>query len=406
MQECRPVSRVGRQIYPIVSLRMQMGRFLPVKQIRPSPFLIRNSGGGLEKPADWGTPLAAAIIRRMDGDRDAWSVLNFYSSQRDLVRRMEPLGSAGGWSGSRLWRLECSGGQILGLRRWPEGHPTAERLRLIHEVLAQVAARGLRIVPAPLQATSGETFVEFDDRYWELTPWLTGQADFHLRPTKGRLQAAMEALARFHEFAASADPHCDHPPCLAERELELTTLLRGGIEEIVSAVARGVSPELDSRAQRILTAAGGRLGDLATLVQVAARQMLPLQPAIRDIHRDHVLYTGDDVTGIVDFGAMRIDTPLTDVARLIGSLVGDDRAARTVAFEAYATVRPLSETDRQVIDLLDESGVVLGGLHWLQWLYLERRDMGEMEPIIQRLDGILNRLERRGIAGVVSRNQT
>ena len=47
----------------------------------------------------------------------------------------------------------------------------------------------------------------------------------------------------------------------------------------------------------------------------------------------------------------------------------------------YSERRPLSEADRSLIDLLDDSGQVLGGLNWLRWLYLDRRDMGPLPPI-------------------------
>jgi homoserine kinase type II len=119
---------------------------------------------------------------------------------------------------------------------------------------------------------------------------------------------------------------------------------------------------------------------------------LPLQPAIRDIHHDHVLFTGDEVTGLIDFGAMRIDTPLADVARLVGSLAGDDCEARQIALQAYSELRPLSDADRQCIDLLDRTGVVLSAFNWLSWLYLDRRDMGAAAPIARRLHEIRIRL--------------
>ncbi|MBW8885212.1 MAG: phosphotransferase [Planctomycetia bacterium] len=120
-----------------------------------------------------------------------------------------------------------------------------------------------------------------------------------------------------------------------------------------------------------------------------------LQPAIRDVHHDHVLFTGEEVTGLIDFGAMRIDTPLADVARLVGSLVGDDHEARQFACDAYSELRPLSEADRRLIDVLDETGVVLGALNWLIWLYIEHRDMGPVGPIVKRLNELLTRLEIR-----------
>jgi homoserine kinase type II len=119
-----------------------------------------------------------------------------------------------------------------------------------------------------------------------------------------------------------------------------------------------------------------------------------LQPSIRDIHRDHVLFSGDSVSGLVDFGAMRIDLPLVDIARMVGSFAGDHPDQRSMALEAYSEFRPLSDGDLRLIDILDDSGTVLAGLNWLTWLYVDCRDMGPVEPIIRRLDEILRRLER------------
>ena len=339
--------------------------------------------------------LLATTIKGMQGDRAAWTALSFYLVRAGLVRRIEPLGSGGGWSGSRLWRVECTDGRLLCLRRWPEGHPSAERLRFIHGVLARVWAKGPTIIPVPLPTDQDQTFVEFEGYFWELTPWLAGEADFHRHPTPGRLKAAMESLARFHDYAALGDAPREQAPCLVDREAELVALRRGQLAEIETALRSGIRTELDSRGQRIIVAARGRLADLEALVRVAVRQKLPLQPAIRDIHHEHVLFEGDEVSGIIDFGAMRMDSPLTDVARLVGSLIGDDVESRRLALDAYAAMRPLTDADRQLIDLLDESGLVLGGLHWLKWLYVERREMGEQTPIIRRLDELLTRLEGR-----------
>jgi len=330
----------------------------------------------------------------MPADLDIWAVLSFYALDRQMVRRVESIGSGGGWSGSRLWRVTDVVGRELCLRQWPREHPSAERLRLIHEVLLGVAAAGIRFVPAPLSATSGGTFVPHDDHLWELTPWLPGRADFHVRPTRPRLRAAMRAVAEFHRAAAAIVPQQRGPaPALADRQARLKALRGGELDAIAAAVARGLSPDLDVRARPVLELSRHRLAHVAEQIESARNIELPLQPAIRDIHHEHVLFTGDEVTGIVDFGALRIDTPLADVARLIGSLLGNDGEARQFALAAYAETCPLSETDRQLIDLLDESGIVLGGLNWLEWLYVERRDMGEVAPIVRRLDKIVARLE-------------
>lgn len=329
----------------------------------------------------------------MDSDRDAWAVLSYYFPQGHLVRRIDPLGSGGGWSGSRLWKVERPEGRYC-LRRWPEGHPTQERLRFIHRVLSHVVARGMTIVPAPVATPIRETFVEAGGHLWELAPWMPGEADFRRQPTRGRLQAAMEALARFHDYAADIESSQGEAPCLSERAAELAALGRGRMREIEAAVTQGRVAELDSRARRVIAASRSTITELEALTRIASQHQIPLQPAIRDIHHDHILFTGEAVSGIIDFGAMRIDTPLADIARLIGSLVGDDMGSRSFALDTYSKSRPLGDADRQLIELLDESGLVLSGLNWLKWIYLERREMGQMPPILRRLDDILMRLER------------
>lgn len=168
-----------------------------------------------------------------------------------------------------------------------------------------------------------------------------------------------------------------------------------GLAIIEQSLGIQLGNEIDDRAPQVLALACQALERPSFGSLLGLTPELRLQPAIRDIHHDHVLFTGDEVTGILDFGAMRIDTPLTDIARLVGSLVGDDHDARQFAFDAYAGLRPLSDADRRLIDVLDETRLILGALNWLTWLYVERRDMGPIGPIVRRMGEILMRLEGR-----------
>ena len=78
-----------------------------------------------------------------------------------------------------------------------------------------------------------------------------------------------------------------------------------------------------------------------------------------------MLFTGDEVTGIVDFGGVDIDTPATDIARLLGSLVGDDEAGWREGIAAYSAVRPLTADEELVAKALDTSGLIVAGCNWL-----------------------------------------
>lgn len=105
-----------------------------------------------------------------------------------------------------------------------------------------------------------------------------------------------------------------------------------------------------------------------------------------------MLFVGDDVSGLIDFGAMQPDSVAADIARLLGSLAGDDRQAWTTGLAAYESVRPLSEPERTLIPIFDQANTVLSGLNWLQWIYLDRRQFDNRQAVMQRLDGNLPRL--------------
>jgi homoserine kinase type II len=336
----------------------------------------------------------------MSGDLDARVVLSAYALGGADLPQIEMLAGAGGWSGSLLWRVTAAGGRAFCLRRWPAEHPPAERLSFIHTVLGQVAAR-LPVVAAPIKTAHGETYIEHPGHLWELTAWMPGVADYHQRPNRRRLAAAMHVLAQFHRLAAELGVHHGVPPVWSERQRLRERLLRGGLKAIEQALRQELHRDIDPLAVRLLPAARRAIESPRLTLLEQQPDERDLQPAIRDIHHDHVLFTGDEVTGLIDFGAMRIDTPLADVARLVGSLAEDDQEARSAALAAYVELVPLTEDDRRLIDLLDESGVVLGALNWLTWLYVERRDMGPLTPIATRLNMLLKRLETRQTRGLV-----
>jgi Ser/Thr protein kinase RdoA (MazF antagonist) len=321
----------------------------------------------------------------------------YFLSQDAPAARL--LGGAGGFSGSLLWRVRSSvrgADKDFCLRRWPREHPSRERLALIHDCLTHVAARGIAFVPVPCRTLRGETFFEHEGHLWELIPWMPGAADYRMRSSRARLSAALQALAAFHRaaegFRRAGGIQRAPAPTFSDRLTMVQRLLGGDFQRLADAAGADRSLPFQEPAREILALSQARLPGLEPKLATAARQPLPLTPAIRDIHHQHVLFTGDEVTGIIDFGAMRIDTQLADIARLVGSLAGDDDPDWQIALQAYQAVRPLSDEDRHLIRVLDESTVVLSGLSWLRWLYLEQRDMGPEGPIAQRLGEIVQRL--------------
>ena len=332
----------------------------------------------------------------MTAESDYRAVLAAYPADCQAVR-VEELGSAGGFSGARFWRVASARGPLC-LRRWPPEHPAVERLRFIQAVLRHVREEGFELAPVPIETLGGAGFVRHAGHLWELTPWMPGLADYHARPSAPRLEAALAALARFH-VATQTFPPTDRDPAaspgIKERIERLRGLTAGGLIRLQTAVrAREVSrpSPLDARAERLFELFPPLADRVLENLTAAALVNVPLAPVIRDIWHAHVLFEGERVTGLIDFGGLRPDTVATDIARLLGSLVGDDQEAWRAGLAAYGRVRALSESESSLVPVFDQSTVLLSGFNWLTWIYLEGRQFEDIPAIVGRLDGTLARL--------------
>ncbi len=72
------------------------------------------------------------------------------------------------------------------------------------------------------------------------------------------------------------------------------------------------------------------------LRQASSRSVM-LQPCLRDARPEHFLFEGDQLSGLVDFGAMAVDSVVGDLARLIGEWLDDDQAGRPAGTRVLRT---------------------------------------------------------------------
>lgn len=301
---------------------------------------------------------------------------------------LTPLGNRGGFSGALLWR--CDGRQAsYCLRAWPTG-TVPQQLSALHALMRRSRDRGLPFVPALFAARCGATRVEQEGRLWEVTSWLPGQADFHARPTAGKLRAACSALARLHlgwNRPTLARSRC---PAVQRRLLRLQQwqeLLHSGWQPHFGACAA-----LDAVAERAWRLLPACLDQLPTLLKPWRARPLPLQFCLCDVWHDHLLYEGDELTGLVDYGAVKTDHVAVDLARMLGSLVGDDREGWAAGLEAYRERGSLSADEEALAVVLDRSGTVLGATNWLRWVYRDGRPFEDLGLVAQRLAVLVERM--------------
>jgi homoserine kinase type II len=327
--------------------------------------------------------------------------------------RIESLGAAGGMSGAQFWRVTAPRG-MFALRRWPLEHPSEERLRFIHAVVNHAAANGISYVPVPIKSLDGHTFLRQRDHFWELAPWMPGAADYEQAPSDEKLAAAMIALARFHNAVADYSPppelaatlHSAGPSAIPRRVDRLRRLRQSELKKRSDEIDDAIWPEFAFVAREFLAQLPNVIPRALALLEPLANVNFPFQPCVRDIWHDHILFTGNEVTGIVDFGAVDFDIPATDIARLLGSLVGEPGLPfknRTLelgdrpdgwhkGLAAYSSVRQLSSSETLAVCALNAANPILAGCNWIQWIYLDRRQFQDSQRIIVRFKRILSHL--------------
>lgn len=299
----------------------------------------------------------------------------------------EPIRS--GFSGAKLWRVTTDAGSFA-LRAWPAEQSSPARLDFIHGLMCKAAAKELRFVPGLLRTKEGRSWHVQANRAWEVSAWMPGHADFSTHPSLARLLAAVRALAKLH------------------RTWRLPQPIMGPSTGIQRRMARLAAwPEMRERLQsaHLPDDLEGELvcRSIAVLVRVVSKAKrklhpwstgsFPLQPCLADLWHDHVLYHGDKVTGIIDYGSVRRDHISVDLARLLGSLAPDDQAWWAAALDAYSSRGKLLPGEWDLVRVLDYTGMVAGVMNWLEWMTLGTRTIDNRDVAIRRWTLLLNRLE-------------
>jgi Ser/Thr protein kinase RdoA (MazF antagonist) len=313
----------------------------------------------------------------------AVDVLAHYPTE--LRGTLTPLGNHGGFSGAALFRVEAQIGALC-LRAWP-ADVTSERVTHIHCLMQRGRDAGLDSVPRMHATVRGKVCVQAANRFWELSDWMPGTACD--RSTVTYVQAACVALARIHLAWRESTPSVATAPAIARR----LAVVRDWLPHI--AAGWRPRPMTDDPvapwAERAWTIVRTRLPALELVLGPWLNRPLLVQPCLCDIWSAHVLFTDERVTGLVDFGSCKQDHIAVDLARLLGSMAGDDAALWYAGLEAYARLCPLTAEEQALAHALDRSGVVVAAANWLRWLYREGRQYPDRTAVAARLANLLSR---------------
>ena len=329
------------------------------------------------------------------------AVLTRFGPAWQAVRIATP--AAAGFSGAVIRQMTCQDGRYC-LRGWPRNSLPIERIAGLHRLLDWISRRGVRQVAVPIRDGEGVTLVEHHGRFWQIEPWMPGSADFSSNPSVSRLRSAMACLAAWHNASRSFAPHQSEAkwfyqasntpsPAVHERIQRLREWKTRGLRADSTLIPGNSPVDYRAVATHTIDLAAQAAHRVSADLESASRIPLSLQPCLRDIWHDHVLFTGDEVTGLIDASACRSENIATDLARLLGSFAGDDGKLWETAIGNYHAHRPLSDNERLLVRVLDDSGTLLSALAWIDRGHRFGPTIMESPRVLERMRRLATRLE-------------
>jgi Ser/Thr protein kinase RdoA (MazF antagonist) len=337
-----------------------------------------------------------------------------------LCRRWSPAGPVSvaplgtpGFSGSQVYVVELPEPPGRFVLKSFHAAASREHAAFVHQLVRHIRAESSTQVAEVMLTIDGDSIVtDAEGGLWELSRFMPGVPV--PSPTPSQTAAAATALAQLHLAAASLPGHSPHAgvsPGIARRIDQARQLLTRPWQARRAAWSQGgcslltddTVAALDDRvatAIAIFNECGGEI--LLSRVAAMRGRSCVLQPVLRDVWCDHVLFAdarSDDLTAIIDLHAAGIDTPATDLARLMGSwgsladreqLSLMDRWAEAIA--AYQRESPISREEAQLIPFLHGTGVVFGLDNWFRWTLEEHRVFPDARRMLDRIDRLLKEL--------------
>lgn len=118
---------------------------------------------------------------------------------------------------------------------------------------------------------------------------------------------------------------------------------------------------------------------------------VPLQMCLRDVRADHVLLEGDQVRGIIDFGAVAVDHPAVDLARLLSDYESWDDQRVSAVLAGYQGVAGRVAFPADWVRWLAGTGVVCSMAGWLVRLLVKQELFADNELLFRRLSQLFRR---------------
>lgn len=288
----------------------------------------------------------------------------------------------GGLSEAYVWCVTDVSGRNFALKAWrPVSPAQLQHRRAVRWWMRDASGTYPDFVPCPLQAggsdMSGESLILLQGQYaWQAETWCTGESS-RCAPSQVQCAVAATALqqlhatgrefARCHSSSVLALQRSPSPAILRRAEL-VDDLLRGGLQRLLVLVRSTGAAGASAVADCFLQLLKKWLPWLQQLLQPWRSRTLNLQPVLRDVRTENLLFHREQISGVIDWDAADVDHPCLDAARLLRSWYAGNSTALPAAADHWAEVWQLSSDLRQLLAVFDAAAVLLNPIVWLRRL--------------------------------------
>ena len=300
-----------------------------------------------------------------------------------------------GMSGARVFRCHLDSGELRILKEWPRG-TLAERVAEVDRVVVHSRSQGCELTPRiyPLgpngEGPNGDTCLVVRDACWQMMEWMPGEP---LAPDcdLSLVEQGAEAIARFHASVADLGTHVQPAGAITSRlrrARELTPLVARimamGPDAVLPVVDPQIAASLFQARQVVIWKWDEVAAEITRSLNLYVSEPLYTQFVLRDIHRENALFVDGRPSGLIDFDAVRIDTPWTDLARWTGGFLGGSHESSRVweaSMAGFCRQHALNQSPemefgcRLAKDLCFATNWI-GLANWLVWLIMEQRSFG------------------------------
>ncbi|WP_437186811.1 phosphotransferase enzyme family protein [Planctomicrobium sp. SH668] len=306
---------------------------------------------------------------------------------------------AGGFSSSPVFQIDTTFATYA-LKGWKASHWPVARVLERHRWLQFLSSNRIPVATPLKDRFTGSSVYESASGSWQLEQWMPGGSSTLSEMTPNRWRSMMTTLATMHQASSRFKYQSAGKGWFAVRHAPSSTLeeRRLIIATWTAEKRRRATHQLQNAPRRFRESALAILSAFSQFAPQVDQQLAALEvekvlliPCHRDLWNEHVLFSGDTVSGIIDPTAARSEHIASDLSRLLSSFLDDSGSSWKPALDLYQSIAPLSSIDMQMIDAFRVSSIVLSGMTWVE-RFAFRPELELTDSILHRIELITQRL--------------